>query len=469
MSPEQEKYFQENFNDYDKSTKTDSFLNMFVLQPMMDNWANNGLAKSGSLHLEKALMTSNANINYLNKHALGSRFGVGILNKIPIVKNIFPDKTTKIWDNGVMGKLFKNTDFFYQTKFDKQVTEGTVNPTSKQYYQKGTVRHMYLDERPIQELKKNVDKANLQLDGEIVGHNISWSKKNVNDAVRKLKTLGITDADFSNNKMFLEIDGKRQLVDFNETNLKALINSKNTKASDFDKVGNSVHKLVNSIKGSADVKSTFKEEAYETLNNLLKEGAKDNKTVAGFVEANGDDVSKYSKKVYKKFMNLIDSVGLGGGSKQVMDGLKDSAIKVSATVTEEEAEQIAKTLTRKNVFEKFFSSSFGKVITQVGTGKLAFGLNIAGSIIGGIASHGQDTAIQNFAKTIVDYQLNSGKDVYESNEATMHSIQTHMQRSGDDLEEYKKQLYYRNFSNDMRRDMSRLDNEYLSADKIQTS
>jgi len=84
MSPEQEKYFQENFNDYDKSTKTDSFLNMFILQPMMDNWANNGLAKSGSLHLEKALMTSNANINYLNSHALGSRFGVGILNKIPI-------------------------------------------------------------------------------------------------------------------------------------------------------------------------------------------------------------------------------------------------------------------------------------------------------------------------------------------------------------------------------------------------
>ena len=61
------------------------------------------------------------------------------------------------------------------------------------------------------------------------------------------------------------------------------------------------------------------------LNNLLKEGAKDNKTVADFVEANGDDVSKYSKKVYKKFMNLIDSVGLGGGSKQVMDGLKRKA------------------------------------------------------------------------------------------------------------------------------------------------
>ena len=469
MSPEQEKYFQENFNDYDKSTKTDSFLNMFVLQPMIDNWANNGLAKSGSLYLEKALMTSNANINYLNKHALGSRFGVGILNKIPIVKNIFPDKTTKIWDNGVMGKLFKNTDFFYQTKFDKQVAEGTVKPTARAQYQKGTVRHMYLDKDPIEVFKNNVDEANLQLDGEIVGHNISWSKKNVNDAVRKLKTLGITDADFSGNKMFLEIDGKKQLVDFNETNLKALINSKNTTAKDFDGVGNSVHKLINSIKGSADVRNTFKEEAYETLSNLLKEGAKDNETVAGFVKSHGDDVSKYSKKAYKKFMNLIDAVGLGGGKEKVMQGLKDSALKVSATVTEEEAEQIAKTLTKKNVFEKFFSTSFGKVITQVGTGKVAFGLNIAGSIIGGIASHMQDNAIQNFAKTVVDYQLNSGKDIYESNEATMHSIQTHMQRSSDDLEEYKKQLYYRNFSNDMRRDMSRLDNEYLSADKIQTS
>lgn len=469
MSPEQEKYFQENFNDYDKSSKTDSFLNMFVLQPMMDNWANNGLAKSGSLYLEKALMTSNANINYLNKHALGSRFGVGILNKIPIVKNIFPDKTTKIWDNGVMGKLFKNTDFFYQTKFDKQVAEGTVKPTARSQYQKGTVRHMYLDKDPIEVFKNNVDEANLQLDGEIVGHNISWSKKNVNDAVRKLKTLGITDADFSGNKMFLEIDGKKQLVDFNETNLKALINSKNTTAKDFDGVGNSVHKLINSIKGSADVRNTFKEEAYETLSNLLKEGAKDNETVAGFVKSHGDDVSKYSKKAYKKFMNLIDAVGLVGGKEKVMQGLKDSALKVSAAVTEEEAEQIAKTLTKKNFFEKFFSTSFGKVITQVGTGKVAFGLNIAGSIIGGIASHMQDNAIQNFAKTVVDYQLNSGKDIYESNEATMHSIQTHMQRSSDDLEEYKKQLYYRNFSNDMRRDMSRLDNEYLSADKIQTS
>ena len=81
----------------------------------------------------------------------------------------------------------------------------------------------------------------------------------------------------------------------------------------------------------------------------------------------------------------------------------------------------------------------------------------------------QDNAIQNFAKTIVDYQINSNKEDFKINDASLHSIQTHMQRSQDDLEEYKKVLYYRNFSNEMRKDMSNLDNSYLSADDIQTN
>lgn len=464
MSPEQEKYFQENFNDYDKSTKTDSFLNMFILQPMMDNWANHGIAKSASLHLEKALMTSNANINYLNSHALGSRFGVGILNKIPIIKNIFPDKTTKIWDNGVMGKIFKNTDFFYQTKLDKQVAEGVIED---QYVYDAAVGKK-AQRVKVNELKKAADKAGMQVDGEIVGHNISWSNKKTNDAVRKLKTLGINGEDFSKGKMFLEVDGEKQLVDFTRENMDKLITSKVTNEQAL-RASTSVSEAMSNLKAPAEIKNMVKGQINEYLETTLNELEGSNTTVKNFIKNHSKDGKLIlDESTVDKAARVIANAR-GGSTKTVLKEVADIAMDNATAITDVEKGQLLDTVMKKNIFEKFFSTPFGKVITQVGTGKLAFGLNIAGSIIGGIASHMQDNAVQNFAKTIVDYQLNSGKDVYESNEATMHSIQTHMQRSGDDLEEYKKQLYYRNFSNDMRRDMSRLDNEYLSADKIQTS
>lgn len=463
MSPEQEKYFQENFNDYDKSTKTDSFLNMFVLQPMMDNWANNGIAKSASLHLEKALMTSNANINYLNNHALGSRFGVGILNKIPIVKNIFPDKTTKIWDNSLMKKLFPNTDFFYQTKLDSQVAEGVIED---QYVYDSLVGKK-AQRVKVNELKKAADKAEMQVDGEIVGHNISWSNKKTNDAVRKLKTLGIGGDDFSKGKMFLEIDGEKQLVDFTRENMDKLITSKVTNEQAL-RASTTVGEVMSNLKAPTEIKNMVKGQIKEYLETTLDE-LKSNDTVMGFIQSHSKDAKLIlDEKAIEEAAKVIGNAR-GGSTKTVLKEIADIAMDNATKITDVEKGQLLDTIMNKNIFEKFFSTPFGKVITQVGTGKLAFGLNIAGSIIGGIASHMQDNAVQNFAKTIVDYQLNSGKDIYESNEATMHSIQTHMQRSSDDLEEYKKQLYYRNFSNDMRRDMSRLDNEYLSADKIQTS
>lgn len=463
MSPEQEKYFQENFNDYDKSTKTDSFLNMFVLQPMMDNWANNGIAKSASLHLEKALMTSNANINYLNNHALGSRFGVGILNKIPIVKNIFPDKTTKIWDNSLMKKLFPNTDFFYQTKLDSQVAEGVI----EDQYIYDSVVGKKAQRIKVNELKKAADKAGMQVDGEIVGHNISWSNKKTNDAVRKLKTLGIGGDDFSKGKMFLEVDGEKQLVDFTRENMDKLITSKVTNEQAL-RASTTVGEIMSNLKAPTEIKNMVKGQIKEYLETTLDE-LKSNDTVMGFIQSHSKDAKLIlDEKAIKEAAKVIGNAR-GGSTKTVLKEIADIAMDNATKITDVEKGQLLDTIMNKNIFEKFFSTPFGKVITQVGTGKLAFGLNIAGSIIGGIASHMQDNAVQNFAKTIVDYQLNSGKDIYESNEATMHSIQTHMQRSSDDLEEYKKQLYYRNFSNDMRRDMSRLDNEYLSADKIQTS
>lgn len=463
MSPEQEKYFQENFNDYDKSTKTDSFLNMFVLQPMMDNWANNGIAKSASLHLEKALMTSNANINYLNNHALGSRFGVGILNKIPIVKNIFPDKTTKIWDNSLMKKLFPNTDFFYQTKLDSQVAEGVIED---QYVYDSLVGKK-AQRVKVNELKKAADKAGMQVDGEIVGHNISWSNKKTNDAVRKLKTLGIGGDDFSKGKMFLEVDGEKQLVDFTRENMDKLITSKVTNEQTL-RASTTVGEVMSNLKAPTEIKNMVKGQIKEYLETTLDE-LKSNDTVMGFIQSHSKDAKLIlDEKAIEEAAKVIGNAR-GGSTKTVLKEIADIVMDNATKITDVEKGQLLDTIMNKNIFEKFFSTPFGKVITQVGTGKLAFGLNIAGSIIGGIASHMQDNAVQNFAKTIVDYQLNSGKDIYESNEATMHSIQTHMQRSSDDLEEYKKQLYYRNFSNDMRRDMSRLDNEYLSADKIQTS
>lgn len=291
----------------------------------------------------------------------------------------------------------------------------------------------------------------MQVDGEIVGHNISWSNKKTNDAVRKLKTLGIGGDDFSKGKMFLEVDGEKQLVDFTRENMDKLITSKVTNEQAL-RASTTVGEVMSNLKAPTEIKNMVKGQIKEYLETTLDE-LKSNYTVMGFIQSHSKDAKLIlDEKAIEEAAKVIGNAR-GGSTKTVLKEIADIAMDNATKITDVEKGQLLDTIMNKNIFEKFFSTPFGKVITQVGTGKLAFGLNIAGSIIGGIASHMQDNAVQNFAKTIVDYQLNSGKDIYESNEATMHSIQTHMQRSSDDLEEYKKQLYYRNFSNDMRRDI----------------
>ena len=474
MNPEQEKYFNENFNSYNKSSNFDSFLNMFWLQPMMDNWANIGLAKTTSLYLEKALMTKSSSINYMHHHAFGSRFGIGILNKIPIIGKLFPNETTKLSDNWLFKKLFPNYDVFYNTKFDQQVSEGTVK--SSKYYTsnpadlvKNGKINMGVDIKSKTDLlKENVDKADLQIDGEITGHNISWSKKSNNNAVRRLKQLGITADDFKDGKIVLDVDGKETLVNFNKENLDKLITSKVTNEKALRKLSNASD-IVKNVKAADNVKELIDGNIKNYIKESVEELSKTNDSVLNFFNKHSKNgVLTITDDILEKATNVVANAK-GISKSEVIDDLVNIAMKNATTITNSEKNSLLKTFVQKTGLESLFSSPFGKAITQVGTGKFAFGANIVGSIIGGVASHMQDNAIQNFAKTIVNYQINSNKEDFKINDASLHSIQTHMQRSQDDLEEYKKVLYYRNFSNEMRKDMSNLDNSYLSADDIQTN
>lgn len=449
MNPEEEKYFQENFVNYNDNSSFGPFLNMFMLQPAMDNWSNNGLAKMYSYHLEKALMTKNANISFLNNHMFGSRNLVGLIKKIPILNKLFPDKTGRIWNNGLMNKLFPNTEFFYQSKFDKQLGEGTLEPN--------------ISKEKIESLKHSVDEAKLQLDGEVIGHNINWSSKKANQTVKRLKELGITADDFSNGKMYIMKDNKRTLVDYTKENMEILLKQKTTLADNSIDVAKSVSQIIHSIKAPDEVASGAKSEIVKHVQKYINNNSK-MLNIHQLTKKYGDDVAKYSDEALDAVVNVMDT-NTGG---RTINALKRFAKKNSYNLTQDEANGLLGTLFNKTRLQKIFSSKVGKTITQVGTGSGAFFLNIAGSVVGGIASHYQEEAIENFTRTIVDYQL-AKKDDFVINDATSHSLQTHMQRSADDMEEYKKMLYYKNFSNDIRKDMSALDNNHLSADDIQTS
>lgn len=481
MNPEEEKYFQENFINYNDNSSFGSFLNMFMLQPAMDNWSNNGLAKMYSYHLEKALMTKNANISFLNNHMFGSRNLVGLIKKIPILNKLFPDKTGQIWNNGLMNKLFPNTEFFYQSKFDKQLGEGALEskytnaragltiPGKGQFEKdyvainKATGNAAEYENVKIGNLKHSVDEAKLQLDGEVIGHNINWSSKKANQTVRRLKELGITADDFSNGKMYIMKDNKRTLVDYTKENMEILLKQKTTLADDSIDVAKKASQIIHSIKAPDEVASGAKSEIVKHVQKYINRNSK-MLNIHQLAKKYGNDVAKYSDEALDAVVNVMDT-NTGG---RTIKALKRFAKKNSYNLTQDEANGLLGTLFNKTRLQKIFSSKVGKAITQVGTGSGAFFLNIAGSVVGGIASHYQEEAIENFTRTIVDYQL-AKKDDFVINDATSHSLQTHMQRSADDMEEYKKVLYYKNFSNDIRKDMSALDNNHLSADDIQTS
>ena len=151
------------------------------------------------------------------------------------------------------------------------------------------------------------------------------------------------------------------------------------------------------------------------------------------------------------------------------DFLKKTTGKNTKEVFETFAENSAKILTEKSAMQKFFSSPFGKIITGVGSGPVGMLANFAGMGISMVANTGQEKSVNNMIQTVMDQYIQQKTPNFITNEATQHSIETHLKRSEDDLEEYKKVFYYRNTSNELREEISPISGVTTSLDDIRTS
>lgn len=461
MYTQEERAYLDTFEPDMGNSGLGNLINMFALQPWMDNQAVTGLAKSNSIWLQKALSNTDEMTSFASRHMFGSRFITGGIEKTPILNKILP-KNSKRLGGSILKKIFPNTEFYYNKGFNEQVAEGTMN----------------FSDSGREELLKTTEKLNINKDGELAGKGFTWSNKSDNDLVRKLRKLGVTDNNFKDGNILEEEAVKiKETVKVPKYSKEELRLMKNT----FDE--KEIEKIVKSEKITKYDK--------EGLRNLFKKHIMDfsNKTLR--IESTFDDFINHISTIVKEedfegvMKTVFDSTEKAKGTissmkkifesvtdkekKIILDKVKDATKEYAKNNADDIANDLATRITSKTAFQKFFSSGFGKVITQVGTGPLAMGLNVAGMIIGGIASNGQEKAVNNMYKTIFDRGLLERQPVFIPNEVTMHSLQTHMQRSENDLEEYKKIYYYRNTSNELRNDISPINGDFLNIENVNTN
>ena len=461
MYTQEERAYLDTFEPDMGNSGLGNLINMFALQPWMDNQAVTGLAKSNSIWLQKALSNTDEMTSFASRHMFGSRFITGGIEKTPILNKILP-KNSKRLGGSILKKIFPNTEFHYNKGFNEQVAEGTMN----------------FSDSGRKELLKITEKLNINKDGELAGKGFTWSNKSDNDLIRRLRKLGVTANNFKDGNILEEEAVKiKETVKVPKYSKEELRLMKNT----FDE--KEIEKIVKSEKITKYDK--------EGLRNLFKKHIMDFSDKTLGIESTFDDLTNHISTIVKEedfegvmktvFDSTEEAKSTISGMKKIfesitdkekniiLDKVKDTTKEYAKNNADNVAEGLATRMTTKTAFQKFFSSGFGKVITQVGTGPLAMGLNVAGMIIGGIASHGQEKAVNNMYKTIFDRGLLERQPVFIPNEATMHSLQTHMQRSENDLEEYKKIYYYRNTSNELRNDISPINGDFLNIENVNTN
>ena len=242
---------------------------------------------------------------------------------------------------------------------------------------------------------------------------------------------------------------------FNKDNLKKVIYDKLT--DNFRNLKN-VQNADDIIKGLNSVNINDEKNVLKILNRVTSGKVK--------LESNIDDainiVNNYMKENSNEFVGLRVKAF-------ARDFLKKSTGKNTKEIFETVAENSAKILTEKSAMEKFFSSPFGKVITGVGSGPVGMLANFVGMGISMAANIGQEKSVNNMIQTVMNQYIQQKTPSFISNEATQHSIETHLKRSEDDLEEYKKVFYYRNTSNELREEISPISGINTSLDDIRTS
>lgn len=508
MYTQEERAYLDTFEPDMGNSGLGNLINMFALQPWMDNQAVTGLAKSNSIWLQKALSNTDEMTSFASRHMFGSRFITGGIEKTPILNKILP-KNSKRLGGSILKKIFPNTEFYYNKGFNEQVAEGTMN----------------FSDSGREELLKTTEKLNINKDGELAGKGFTWSNKSDNDLVRKLRKLGVTANDFENNsvksferklkpikKTFVDLDKTETLKNTLKKDVNDFLHGDQIRKNVNKYGGDTIHankyqinaklkgyrgidsKRIIKTKNSFEVEETLKlnkyskEEVYKLAKNKILSSAdevlKSDSNFGNITEyvskiTKDEDFEKFMKTAFHIFkkdeeltlssMQNIYKNSTVKDKKMILEKIMKMGKLYAKANSDDIANDLATRITSKTAFQKFFSSGFGKVITQVGTGPLAMGLNVAGMIIGGIASNGQEKAVNNMYKTIFDRGLLERQPVFIPNEATMHSLQTHMQRSENDLEEYKKIYYYRNTSNELRNDISPINGDFLNIENVNTN
>lgn len=464
---EEKEYFRENATSDMGNSSLGNFINMFMLQPYMDNQAVNGFAKTYSFALEKALMTNDGLITYGNSHMFGSRFIPSSIDKIPILNKILPNHSKNYSKNSkILKKLFPNSEFHF--------LKGSEND----------IKNSYLNEsgRNLKRIEKNLKVLKTDID-EISGKGFVVSNKKANDTIRTLKNIGITPDNFRKGGI-RKVNVKHNVVDapwlsteasmqnlpgaeemktlymqsskaFNKDNLKKVIYDKLT--DNFRNLKN-VQNADDIIKGLSSVNINDEKNVLKILNKVTGGKVK--------LESNIDDAINIVNNYMKENSNEFVGLRVKAFAREF---LKKSTGKNTKEIFETVAENSAKILTEKSAMEKFFSSPFGKVITGVGSGPVGMLANFVGMGISMAANIGQEKSVNNMIQTVMDQYIQQKTPSFISNEATQHSIETHLKRSEDDLEEYKKVFYYRNTSNELREEISPISGINTSLDEIRTS
>lgn len=164
----------------------------------------------------------------------------------------------------------------------------------------------------------------------------------------------------------------------------------------------------------------------------------------------------HNPEIYTKQKQLMQDLYNKRNIVQELNSFGDDIFKESIKSSQQNfAETVAGSLTKKNAFEKFFSNDVVRVITGSGTNSLGNVLNIAGAVVGTVASIRQENAIENYIQTALTRGYSDDKSFF-NNLASQHSFEAHILHSQNDLEQLSRILNNRNTSNELRSEISPL-------------
>ncbi|AVQ21482.1 hypothetical protein C4N15_07395 [Fusobacterium necrophorum subsp. funduliforme] len=123
------------------------------------------------------------------------------------------------------------------------------------------------------------------------------------------------------------------------------------------------------------------------------------------------------------------------------------------SVEKEFSEQLATNLTNKSLGEKIFSNKVMRILTGTAGGTVGTVLNIAGAVVGTVASIRQENVIRNYVETALSRETTELPALY-NNDSSQHSLEKHFLHSQSNLEQLSKIYQNKNTANELRDEIS---------------